>query len=307
MAMSNVQIASKMSDTYWNLMNEGELPPWRKPWSVNGLYGCNLQNPTKPYRGMNQMITAVQPFEQPYWLAIGGIKKLGGRIRKGEKSIQIYFCRWLRKDKQPMDDSTVVYRDCFPIYKYYNIWNVEQIDGIEAHIPKLEAPTAEFSPIERAEAIIANLPDPCKVEHRGGSCHYIPASDTIVMAARERFENEMAYYATFFHEQGHASGHKSRLARKGVMDVGMFGSCDYSTEELIAEMASGILCGRAGIDMPTLDNRAAYIKGWMKKLKNDKRALMSAALAATKAAAYMLNEQPAKTTTGAKAKAEAVA
>ena len=74
------------------------------------------------------------------------------------------------------------------------------------------------------------------------------------------FESAAGYYATLFHELGHSTGHPQRLARKGVTDPVKFGSHRYSHEELVAEMTSAFLCGHAGIDMPVIDNSAAYLR-----------------------------------------------
>lgn len=66
-----------------------------------------------------------------------------------------------------------------------------------------------------------------------------------------------------------------------------FGSTNYSKEELVAEMASAMLCGVTGIENKTIDNSAAYVNGWLKKLKSDHRLVVLAAAQAQKAADYI--------------------
>ena len=97
------------------------------------------------------------------------------------------------------------------------------------------------------------------------------------------------YYAVAFHELTHSTGHESRLNRAGVAGsrLAAFGSADYSREELVAEMGSAFLCAEAGIES-TLDNSAAYLKGWLGALKGDSRLIVTAASAAQRAADFIL-------------------
>jgi len=47
-----------------------------------------------------------------------------------------------------------------------------------------------------------------------------------------------------------------------------FGSETYSREELTAEMGAAFLCALAGVDVPTAENQAAYIAGWLRHIRN---------------------------------------
>jgi antirestriction protein ArdC len=105
----------------------------------------------------------------------------------------------------------------------------------------------------------------------------------------EAFESPEEYYSTAFHELTHATGHTSRVGRKGILEPSYFGSHEYSKEELVAEMGAAFLCGHAGIEQRTIENSAAYIKGWLKALKNDQKLLVMAAAQAQKASDYILN------------------
>jgi antirestriction protein ArdC len=62
----------------------------------------------------------------------------------------------------------------------------------------------------------------------------------------------------------------------------------YSKEELVAEFASAFICAEAGIDS-TINNSAAYIKGWTNRLQQDPKLLITAASKGQKAADYILN------------------
>jgi len=67
-----------------------------------------------------------------------------------------------------------------------------------------------------------------------------------------------------------------------------FGSHSYSKEELVAEMGSAFLSGHCGIEDRILDNSAAYINGWLGRLKNDPKLVVMAAAKAQKASDYIL-------------------
>jgi antirestriction protein ArdC len=76
-----------------------------------------------------------------------------------------------------------------------------------------------------------------------------------------------------------------------VVDAVRFGDTNYSKEELVAEMGAAFLCGVAGIDNRTTDTSASYIRGWLKKLRNDPRMLVQAAGQAQRAADYILGKE----------------
>ncbi len=53
-------------------------------------------------------------------------------------------------------------------------------------------------------------------------------------------------------------------------------------------MTAAFLCAEAGISPPTLDQQAAYIKGWLSRLRDDSRAVVTAAAQAQKASDFIL-------------------
>ena len=75
----------------------------------------------------------------------------------------------------------------------------------------------------------------------------------------------------------------SRLERD---HSGSFGSKSYAREELVAEMAGAFVCASLGI-APTV-RHADYIGSWLEVLREDNRAVVRAASAASKAADFLL-------------------
>jgi antirestriction protein ArdC len=59
---------------------------------------------------------------------------------------------------------------------------------------------------------------------------------------------------------------------------------------LIAELGSAYLCGMCGISNNVIENQAAYLQGWMSKIKGDPAILIRASLQARAAVQYLLPE-----------------
>lgn len=53
-------------------------------------------------------------------------------------------------------------------------------------------------------------------------------------------------------------------------------------------MGAAYLCAEAGISTAVLENQAAYIAGWLKRLCDDRKLLIHAATHAQRSADYML-------------------
>ena len=119
--------------------------------------------------------------------------------------------------------------------------------------------------------------------------YYRPSTDTINMPELDSFKTEDHYLATYLHEAMHSTGHSSRLDRGVDTKVAAFGSQDYSREELVAELGASFAAGMLGTDVPAVNaNRDAYIKGWLRALKDDPKAVIWASGRAAKAADMVL-------------------
>ena len=266
------------------LLQSGTIP-WKKPW-ISSDGPMNLAS-KKPYRGINSFLLNCSPYGSPYWLTYRQAAAMGGQVKKGEKSSNVVFWKWLDAKAPTEKDDNYSSSGKIPLLRYYNIFNLQQIDGIKA--PVEEQTINPFTPIEQAEQIISNMPQRPDIKHGGDRAFYNPAYDHIRLPNRESFISPEEYYSTAFHELGHATGHSSRLSRQSILKPAYFGSHDYSQEELVAEFASSMVCGVAGIEQRIIKNSAAYIQGWMKALKDDTRLAVIAAGQAQKAADFILN------------------
>lgn len=291
--------------------------PWRKPFPGYGeRFMPRNYNSNRPYRGINVFLLAFSGYSSPYWLTFKGAKRaayeqaeraagrvpakltdeelkrekgLGG-VRKGEKSTPIIFWKKIQvEDKDAADGSK---KKSVMLLRYYNVFNVEQCDGIDPTRGAGEQPEAderEFDPIVEAESIKSGFfdrDDAPIFSHGGNVALYDILNDAVRVPHPELFEVPAEYYSATFHEMIHSTGAKERLARKGI--VGRGSTEAYADEELTAEMGAAMLCGVAGIAPATLDNSAAYIDHWRKKISDDPKLVVMAGARAQKAADYVL-------------------
>jgi antirestriction protein ArdC len=56
-------------------------------------------------------------------------------------------------------------------------------------------------------------------------------------------------------------------------------------------MGAAYLCAEAGISTAVIENQAAYVAGWLKKLRDDRKLLIHAAAQAQRAADFVLSRQ----------------
>jgi antirestriction protein ArdC len=254
--------------------------PWQKPWG--GMDGGAVSGTTgKPYSLLNQMILG----KPGMYFTFNQVQKMGGHIRKGEKSQIVVF--WKQVPTKEQDAQTgEQHEKLVPMLRYYNVFHLDQIDGIDA-VPVAEP--KEIVPHAQAEEIISAYIQCSGVEltHRiGDEAYYSPAADRVVLPAIEQFNSLAEYYSTAFHELTHSTGHKSRLDR--LRATAHFGNESYSNEELVAEIGAAALMNYAEIEIAsTLRNSAAYIQSWLRALKNDKRMIVTASGAASRAFAYI--------------------
>lgn len=259
--------------------------PWRKPWKDAHALPINLAS-GKAYRGVNVFLLGLAPYSDHRWLTFKQVQERGGKVKQGEKGTLVVF--WKQLEFEEIDASTgEICKRRTPMLRYFTVFNVEQVEGIELASPYDSPPLEESARIERAELLVSSMPEPPSIHSKARSAYYIPSKDEVHMPAFGRFASADHYYGTLFHELAHASGHEKRLNRKGVTEVVRFGSNDYSREELVAELTSAFCCATVGLDNSLSEDSASYISGWLKVLGDDPKAVVIAAAQAQKAADYI--------------------
>ena len=68
---------------------------------------------------------------------------------------------------------------------------------------------------------------------------------------------------------------------------GRFGDESYAAEELIAELGAAFLCAALGVENQPRPDHAAYVQNWLRVLRNDNRAIFTAASQAQAAAEWL--------------------
>lgn len=184
-----------------------------------------------------------------------------------------------------------------PVYrvpKVHTVFNIDQTHVIE--FPKVEELfRSHTSKLQACEETVNNMPLRPMIKHGGDSAYYHPVHDYVQLPNAEQFHSDEAYYKTLFHELAHSTGHETRLNRKVLIESDAFGKELYSKEELTAELTAAFLSAVCGIGEQTIINSAAYIQGWLKVLKNDKRLILKASSQAQAATDYILNKELAYT------------
>lgn len=136
--------------------------------------------------------------------------------------------------------------------------------------------------MEAAEEFFAKVG--AQLRHGGTRAFYAPALDAIAMPPFATFESPASYYATLGHEHIHWTGHSRRLDR---LEKTPKASEPYAREELVAELGAAFLCADLGISHEPREDHASYLASWLKVLRDDKRAIVTAASAAQRAANFL--------------------
>lgn len=261
--------------------------PWQMPWCGGGLTNMAISGATrKPYSFLNQMMLG-RPGE---WYTFKQIQEKGAKIKKGCKASPVVFFKWIEDKKKDPDPETGKY-DKIPLLRYYNVFHVDDIEGIEPKIKDTVEPNPDLKPDEKAERVKDEYVKKSGVKlvvKKSLSAFYRPISDEVVVPELSQYKSVAEYYSTMFHELVHSTGHQSRLNR---IKSTVFANHEYSKEELVAEMGAASLNNFCGLETESsFKNSVAYIEGWISKLQNDTRMAVSAANQAEKAFHYILGD-----------------
>ena len=262
---------------------------WLKPWNAGHTAG-KITRPLRhngiPYQGMNILLlwgeSLDKGYSAPIWITFKQAQELGGHVRKGEHGSLVVYANKVTRTET--DDKGEEVERQIPFMKGYTVFNVEQIEGLPAHYyGKSENPLPIAERLDYAERFIANTG--ITVQHGGNSAYYAPAKDLVQMPPFEAFKDKESYYATILHELVHATSHKTRLDRS--FNAKRFGDNGYAREELVAELGAAFLSADLGITPEIREDHAAYLAHWLKALKEDSRAIFSAAAHAQRAADFL--------------------
>lgn len=272
-----MNVYEQVTDNIVKLLEQGDVPPWRKEWSGDPISLPHNGVTGHRYKGINiwnLMLTAwSKEYTSNQWATYKQWKDAGGQVRKGEKSTVAVFFKPLEK----IDDSGNEY--VLHIARAFHVFNKDQV---EIDIPSETAQELDRDDIELA-GLSLELANSLSVAVSEGAPAYVPMLDIIHMPKFSSFTSGASYFSTMAHECSHATGHSSRLDRKFGK---RFGDNAYGMEELTAELSAAYICATYGIAYD-IEQHASYLDAWLKILKEDNKAIFTVAAAAQRAADHI--------------------
>jgi len=292
---TRIDVYSRITDRIIADLEQG-VRSWLKPWNASNTEG-HITRPLRhngtPYRGINVLLLWGEAMDKGYassiWMTYKQAVELNAHVRKGEHGALVVYADRLTRIEAG-DHGEDVERE-IPFMKGYTVFNVEQIEGLPDHYtvkPELKGEPLQL--IEAAERFFAATG--ATVRHGGNMAYYAPGPDLIQLPPPEAFKDAESYAATKAHELTHWTKHERRLNRE--FGRKRFGDHAYAREELVAELGAAFLCADLGITPEPREDHAAYLGHWLEVLREDKRAIFSAAAHAQRAVEYLHSLQVAQ-------------
>ena len=267
--------------------------PWLKPWTATAPEP--LARPTRcngePYQGINVLLlwseAAARGYASPSWMTYRQALELGGQVRRGEAGTGIVYASAYEKTKTT--EAGVEEERSIPFLKAYTVFNADQVDGLPERFNKTATALPQPLAINKtAEHFFLNTG--AVIRHGGDRAYYAPGPDVIQLPQPGAFQTADGYLSTKAHELVHWTGHRGRLNRQFGQ---RFGDHAYAFEELVAEIGAAFICADLGVCATVREDHAAYIANWLTVLKDDKRAVFTAAAHAQRAAVFLHTLQQA--------------
>ena len=271
-------------------LEKGELT-WLKPWSAGNSAG-RITRPLRhnwlSYGGINVLMLWAAAIEAGYssacWMTFRQAHELGAHVRKGEKGSTVVYAGTISRSEDDEEEEAGEEVKQIPFLKSYAVFNTEQIEGLPEQYQLRPEPVMD--PVQRiAHADHYFAATGANIRHGGNRAYYNAGSDHVQMPLFESFRSPEAHVATLAHEIVHWTKREDRLnrdfGRKKRRDEG------YAREELLAELGAAFLCADLALTPEPGAYHAAYIQSWLKVLKEDKRAIFSAAAHAQRAVEFL--------------------
>ncbi|WP_298280453.1 zincin-like metallopeptidase domain-containing protein [uncultured Bradyrhizobium sp.] len=268
---------------------EAGTADWRMPWHHDGAATSRPHNVSsrKRYRGVNVLALWIAAEASGYCSGLWGTYRqwaaLGAQVRKGEHGTKVVFWRQAALQADDDHDDGEAKRGRM-FARTFTVFNLAQVEGYE---PDPTATLPERERIAHAEAFVAALSIP--VTEGAYDAHYRIDLDHIFMPNFSAFRDVSAQLGTLLHECGHATGAKHRLDRNFAE---RFKRDSLAIEEICAELTASFVLADLGIAHHPRADHAAYVASWLRVLKDDPRAIFTAASKAQAAAEWMHDQQP---------------
>lgn len=271
------EMKKEFIDEFIKSLNE-EKRIWQRGWNI--VLHRNLVSDIE-YKGYNQLllmyVASKKGYQESSWMTFNQAQAKDLQVKKGAKSVPIEYFTYYDKVNKKNITCTEYQKalkegrkdDVRVINKYYNIFNVQDIEGFE--VPQEDE--ANKNDISMIENYIKH--SELEIEFVGNQPCYFPRLHKIQMTPRKQFKSDDAYYATLLHELSHSTKkHIERELPKGVETQ----KEKYAFEELVAEISSVLLCCEFGIELASIQNNKAYVQSWIQKLNEDKEKYLMKAI-----------------------------
>jgi antirestriction protein ArdC len=267
------------------------------PWHAIASAGVAVNAITNlPYHGVNRLFLCFEAERHKWpnqWASFQQWKTRGASVKREEHGLPIVFyspmeIRETVKNAKGEDEES---SKIIPIFHYATVFNVTQVDNAPGNTQKIRR--GNVNPIASAEAYITATK--AEIRYAGDRAFYSPGMDAITIPSPGAFIGSKtsspteAFYSTILHELCHWTGSAKRLSRHTGAH---FGDEAYAAEELVAEIGAAFACAKLGVTPHLREDHVQYVASWLKILKKDKRALFTAASAASRAVDFLDTLQP---------------
>ena len=294
---------------------------WKKPWFSRKLTSSTFlpQNITgRTYTSGNAflllLLTEEKNYQTPVFMTFKQANELNVNILKGSESFPVYYNMIAAFNRETGDKITIEeYKELteeekkeyklVSNTKYYLVFNLDQTNYAEKHPAKWEILKDIFKPVkeEPTEEDLKMYKNPIldnMLKSKSWVCPIIlkksdraffsPAKDKIEMPLKNQFVSGEAFYSTQLHEMAHSTGTAERCNRTDF--TGGKHTKVYGREELVAEFSAALTGVILGITSGIREENAAYLKGWIKNIKEEPKFLITVLSDSIKAVKFIADK-----------------
>lgn len=293
---------------------------WSKPWITEGSLGWPKNLSGREYNGMNALMLLLHceknGYKIPRFCTFDCVQRLNKptekqdkegvelprvSVNRGEKSFPVMLTTFTcihkeTKEKIKYDDYKILSDEekkmynVYPKMQVFRVFNVQQTNLQEAR-PELwnKLTNGDAIKMDESEKISFESMDvmirdnhwicPIKPMHQD-KAYFSIVKNEIVVPEKAQFKDGESYYGTLWHEMTHSTGIEGQLDR---IKPAAFGSDEYAREELVAELGSALVAQRYGMSKALKEESCAYLKSWLKQLRESPQFIKTTLLDVKKA------------------------
>ncbi len=314
-------IRHAVTDQILSLMEEGDLPPWRKGFTPANVHYAGPVVPhnlhtRKPYSGINFLLTLAKAQDRQFstnaWATFKQIKEMGGSVNKGEKGTKVLFFgahlknkhtgEFLKLDQMSREEIEQVNRADIiriPFLREYVVFNADQASGLDSVLgidPEgaRRLQVSDDVQAQRDQAVAHAFEAHLKASglninyvSQVATAAYNPGSHTIRMAPMEQYDSIPRFLSTLAHEAGHST---MGVLERPAATEGLTPEVRVR-EELVAELTAAMSLAQMGVSFDA-GNTACYIDTWQQRdaMAGDPNLILDASREASKACQYLLTD-----------------